>query len=141
MIRIRPALLLAVTATGTAVSMSVLAGWQRGGWLAERLVWVAIGVVLVTGAHLLPALCRPAPLSGRLVGTVLWLGCMAAASYGHATFFLLSQSHAGELRMSAVPIVGIPAHRELTNVMANRASVMAELARADARHCMLVESH
>lgn len=95
MIRVRPPLLLAVVATGTAISMSVLAGWQRGGWLAERLVWVAIGVVLVSGAHLLPALCRSAPLSGRLVGFVLWLGCMAAASYGHATFFLLSQSHAG----------------------------------------------
>jgi hypothetical protein len=136
MICIRPALLLAVTATGTAVSMSVLAGWQRGGWLAERLVWVAIGVVLVIGAHLLPALCRSAPVSGRLVAFVLWLGCMAAASYGHTTFFLLSQSHAGEVRVSAVPIVGIPTHRELTDVMADRASVMAKRARADARHCI-----
>jgi hypothetical protein len=136
MTRIGPALLLAVTATGTAISMSVLAGWQRGGWLTERLVWVAIGVVLVTGAHLLPALCQSAPASVRLVGFVLWLGCMAAASYGHTTFFLLSQSHAGELRVSAIPIVGIPAHRELTAVMADRASVKAELARADARHCI-----
>jgi len=135
MIRIRPALLLAVMATGTAISMSVLAGWQRGGWLAERLVWVAIGVVLVVGAHLLPALCRPAPLTTRLVGVMLWLGCMAGASYGHCTFFLLSQSHAGELRVSAVPAVGIPAHRELTAVMADRASVTAELARTDARRC------
>lgn len=136
MIRIRPALLLAVTATGTAVSMSILAGWQRGGWLAERLVWVAIGGMLVTGAHLLPALCRSAPLSGRLVAFVLWLGCMAAASYGHATFFLLSQSHAGDVRVSAVPIVGIPTHRELTDVMADRASVIAERAQTDTRHCI-----
>ncbi|WP_017772480.1 hypothetical protein [Paraburkholderia kururiensis] len=136
MIRVRPALLLAVVATGTAISMSVLAGWQRGGWLAERLVWVAIGVVLVAGAHLLPALCRSAPLSGRVVGAVLWLGCMGAASYGHATFFLLSQLHAGELRVSAVPVAGIPAHRELTAVMADRASVMTALARADARRCI-----
>ncbi|MFM0753636.1 hypothetical protein [Paraburkholderia strydomiana] len=136
MIRIRPALLLAVVATGTAVSMSVLAGWQRGGWPAERLVWVAIGVVLVTGAHLLPALCRSAPLSGRLVGFMLWLGCMAAASYGHATFFLLSQFHAGESRVSAVPVADIPVHRELTTVMADRATVTAELVQADARRCI-----
>jgi hypothetical protein len=135
MIRIRPALILAVVATGTAISMSVLAGWQHGGWLAERLVWVAIGVVLVAGAHLLPALCRSSPISARVVGTALWLGCMGAASYGHATFFLLSQSHAGEIRMSAVPVAGVPAHRELTTVMADRASVTAELARADARRC------
>ncbi|CAJ3454944.1 putative twin-arginine translocation pathway signal protein [Burkholderia pseudomallei] len=136
MIRVRPALLLAVVATGTAISMSVLAGWQRGGWLAERLVWVAIGVVLVAGAHLLPALCRSAPLRGRTVGAVLWLGCMGAASYGHATFFLLSQLHAGELRVSAIPVASILPHRELTAVMADRASVMAALAHADARRCI-----
>ncbi len=136
MIRARPALLLAVVATGAAISMSVLAGWQRGGWLAERLVWVAIGVVLVAGAHLLPALCRSAPLPGRVVGAVLWLGCMGAASYGHATFFLLSQLHAGELRVSAVPVASIPTHREMTAVMDDRASVTAALARADARRCI-----
>lgn len=136
MIRVQPALLLAVVATGTATSMSVLAGWQRGGWLTERLVWVAIGIVLVTGAHLLPALCRSAPLPGRVIGAVLWLGCMAAAAYGHATFFLLSQFHAGELRVSAVPVASIPTHRELTAVMADRASVTAELARVDARRCI-----
>lgn len=135
MISIRPALILAVVATGTAISMSVLAGWQRGGWLAERLVWVAIGVVLVAGAHLLPALCRPSPISARVVGAALWLGCMGAASYGHATFFLLSQFHAGELRVLAVPVANIPAHRELTAVMADRALVTAKLAQVDARHC------
>ncbi|CAJ7708147.1 putative twin-arginine translocation pathway signal protein [Burkholderia pseudomallei] len=136
MIRVRPALILAVVATGTAMSMSLLAGWQRGGWLAERLVWVAIGVVLVTGAHLLPSLCRSAPLSGHVFGAVLWLGCIGAASYGHATFFLLSQLHAGELRVSAIPVVGIPPHRELTAVMADRASVTGALARVDARRCI-----
>lgn len=132
----RPALALAVAATGTAVCMSVLAGWQRGGWLSERLVWVAVSVVLVAGAHLLPALCRSAPLAVRAIGTLLWLGCMAAASWGHATFFLLSQSHAGEVRMSAVSIASVPAHRSLTAVMAERASVAAGLAVADARHCV-----
>ncbi|WP_342357030.1 hypothetical protein [Paraburkholderia sacchari] len=96
---------------------------------------VAIGVVLVAGTHLLPALCRSAPLSGRVVGSVLWFGCMAAASYGHATFFLQSQLHAGERRVSAIPVASVPAHRELTAVMADRASVTAEVARANARRC------
>ncbi|MDR7007726.1 hypothetical protein [Paraburkholderia strydomiana] len=132
----RPALALAVTATGTAVCMSVIAGWQRGGWLSERLVWVAVGVVLVGGAHLLPALCMSAPLVARGIGTLLWLGCMAAASWGHAAFFLLSQSHAGEVRVSAVSIASVPAHRALTAVMAERASVAAGLAVADALHCI-----
>jgi len=132
----RPTLALAIPATGTAICMSVLAGWQRGGWLSERLVWVAASVVLVGGAHLLPALCRSAPLSVRGIGALLWLGCMAAASWGHATFFLLAQSHAGEVRVSAVSVASVPAHRALTAVMAERASVSADLAVADARHCI-----
>jgi hypothetical protein len=116
--------------------MSVIAGWQRGGWLSERLVWVAVSVVLIGGAHLLPALCRASPLAVRGIGTLLWLGCMAAASWGHATFFLLSQSHAGEVRVSAVSIASVPAHRALTAVMAERASLAADKAVADARHCI-----
>ncbi|PXW26431.1 hypothetical protein [Paraburkholderia caballeronis] len=136
MIWLRPARLLAVAATGTAICMSVLAGWQRGGWPSERLVWVAVGVVLVGGAHLLPALCRPAPLAVRGVGIVLWLGCMVAASYGHATFFLLSQSHAGTLRATSLPANSLPAHRSLPAVMSERASVTAELAVANARRCV-----
>lgn len=132
----RPALALAIAATGTAVCMSVLAGWQRGGWLSERLVWVAVSVVLVGGAHLLPALCRSAPIAVRGVGVMLWLGCMTAASWGHATFFLLSQSHAGEVRVSAMSVASVPAHRALTAVMAERAFVAADLAVADAQHCI-----
>jgi len=65
----------------------------------------------------------------------LWLGCMAAASYGHATFFLLAQLHAGELRVAAVPASGVPGHRSLTAVMADLATVTADLAAANAR-CM-----
>ncbi|MBC8726806.1 hypothetical protein F6X39_00095 [Paraburkholderia sp. UCT2] len=131
----RTALVLAVAATGTAVCMSVLAGWQRGGWLSERLVWIAVGVVLVSGAHLLPALCRSAPPAVRGTGVLLWCACMAAASFGHATFFLMSQSHAGDVRVSALPGASIPSHRSLTTVMADRASVAVQLAQANARRC------
>ncbi|KVE62439.1 hypothetical protein WI96_20720 [Burkholderia vietnamiensis] len=131
----RAALILAVVATGTAMCMSVLAGWQRGGWLPERLVWVAVGVVLVVGAHLLPSLCRSAPLAVRCVGALLWLGCMAGTSFGHATFFLLSQSHASNARVSALEGANTPAHRSLTAAMADRASVTAQLVQANARRC------
>lgn len=86
---------LAIAATGTAICLSVLAGWQRGGFLPERLVWVAIGVVLVASAHLLPALVRHSPYRVRAVAGALWLACMLAACYGHATFFVLAQRHAG----------------------------------------------
>ncbi|WP_244914636.1 hypothetical protein [Pandoraea apista] len=116
--------------------MSVLAGWQRGGWLSERLVWVAIGVVLVASAHLLPALCRSAPLAVRGIGALLWLCCMAAASFGHATFFLLSQSHAGDVRVASAPVVTSLVHRSLTAVMEDRASVTGQLVQANARRCI-----
>lgn len=44
----RLATVLAISATATALCLSVLAGWQRGGTWPERVVWIAIGVVLVT---------------------------------------------------------------------------------------------
>ncbi|QKL61259.1 hypothetical protein HI808_06035 [Ralstonia solanacearum] len=127
---------LSIGATGTAICLSVLAGWQRGGSLAERLVWIAIGVVLVASAHLLPALLRDAPYGGRAIASVLWLACMATACFGHLTFFLLAQRHAGELRAAAAPTAeSAPVGRSLTAVMAERAAVTAQLATAKARRC------
>ncbi|WP_247570051.1 hypothetical protein ACQZ3V_01845 [Ralstonia pseudosolanacearum] len=127
---------LSIGATGTAICLSVLAGWQRGGSLAERLVWVAIGVVLVVSAHLLPALVRDSPYRMRAVAGVLWATCMLTACYGHATFFLLAQRHAGELRAAAVPVTEAPlAGRSLTVVMAERAGVTARLGATNVQRC------
>lgn len=129
---------LAAAATATAICMSVLAGWQRGGELPERLVLVAIGVVLVVCAHLLPALCRSSPWSLRGVGGLLWIACMATACFGHATFFVLAQQHAGEHRAASfVPANAdtVPAGRSLTAIMTERVSVTRQLAIADARRC------
>ncbi len=127
---------LSIAATGTAICLSVLAGWQRGGSLAERLVWVAIGVVLVACAHLLPALVQEASSGLSAVAAGLWLVCMAATCFGHATFFVLAQRHAGELRAAAIPLAdAVQAGRSLTAVMAERATVTGLLATANARHC------
>ncbi|WP_175957838.1 hypothetical protein [Burkholderia sp. BCC0405] len=128
------AFVLATAATGTALSLSILAGWQRGGALAERVVWVAIGIVLVVSAHLLPALIRDAPLGVRGVGSLLWGACLATACYGHAVFFVTAQQHAGEVRASAVS-PNRPAGRSLTVIMGQRAVVAAQLASANARYC------
>ncbi|KVK80991.1 hypothetical protein WJ47_11970 [Burkholderia ubonensis] len=130
-------LALAITATATALSLSVLAGWQRGGTLAERFIWIAIGTVLVTSAHLLPALIREMPIAIRSVGSLLWSACLVTACYGHAVFFALAQQHAGELRASTVQATPAtsPA-RSLTVVMAERAAVTAQLTAANARHCV-----
>lgn len=133
----RSAFVLAVGASTTTLCLSVLAGWQRGGTLPERLIWIAIGMVLVTSAHLLPALVREMPMVIRGVGSVLWFACMLAACFGHAVFFTLAQQHAGEQRVSTVQ--AIPATsptRSLTIIMAERAAVTAQLAAANARYCV-----
>ncbi|MGG1945939.1 hypothetical protein AB1286_14150 [Trinickia sp. NRRL B-1857] len=127
---------LAVAATGTAITLSVLSGWQRGGSMSERLVWVAIGMVLVASAHLLPALVRSASLIVRCVAAVLWLGCMGAAVYGHSTFFLLAQAHAGEGRAAAVPSLTMPSGVSLAAIMDERAAVTAQLAAVELYRCM-----
>ncbi|CAK0406500.1 putative twin-arginine translocation pathway signal protein [Burkholderia pseudomallei] len=132
----RSAFGLATVATGTAVSLSILTGLQRGGTWPERLVWVSVGIVLVVSAHLLPTLIRTAPLAARGVAGVLWIGCMAGACNGHATFFLLAQRHAGEQRANAIaPVATIHSGRDLTVVMAERASVVAQLAAVEAKRC------
>ncbi|HHT8994849.1 TPA: hypothetical protein ACT5B2_005413 [Burkholderia cenocepacia] len=128
------AFVLATAATGTALSLSILAGWQRGGALAERVVWVAIGIVLVVSAHLLPALIRDAPAVVRGIGGLLWGACLATACYGHALFFVTAQQHAGEIRASAVPPARL-AGRSLTVIMGERVTVAAQLASANARYC------
>jgi hypothetical protein len=126
--------LLAFPATVTAACLSIMAGWQRGGFLAERVLWIAVGVVLVVAAHLLPALVRSHGRGVRAAGALLWIGCMAATCYGHAVFFLMAQKHAGELRAAAVPVV--TAHgRGLAEIAAERAGVTAQLARVTERRC------
>ena len=132
----RIALVLAVVATTTALSLSVLAGWQRGGSLQERLAWVAIGLVLVTSAHLLPALLRESSFLVRVAGSVLCGACLMTACIGHAVFFVMSQQHAGELRVLAVPTTPVQTSgHSLTNVMAERAVAIAQLATVNARYC------
>ncbi|MEK6289851.1 MAG: hypothetical protein V4793_00450 [Paraburkholderia tropica] len=131
------AFVLAVGATTTALCLSVLAGWQRGGTLPERLIWIAIGMVLVTSAHLLPALIREMPMVIRGVGSGLWCACLLAACFGHAVCFTFAQQHAGELRAATVQMTSVPeSARSLTEVMAERATVAAQLAVAQARNCI-----
>jgi hypothetical protein len=123
------ALCLAIPATAAAVFLSVLAGMQRGGLPSERVAWVAIGVLLTVAAHLLPALCRDARLSHRIIGVLIWFGCMAATCYGHAVFFLMAQQHAGALRADAVvvPASVEPTGRDLGAIAADRAAAVADL--------------
>jgi hypothetical protein len=133
----RVAFALALGTTATALSLSVLAGWQRGGLLPERVVWVAISVVLVVSAHLLPAIIRGASFVVRGVGGLLWVTCLATACYGHTVFFVLAQEHAGERRASTEISANPPqTGRTLTVVMSERSTVTRQLAFAQAQRCV-----
>jgi hypothetical protein len=61
---------------------------------------------------------------------------MAAAVYGHATFFLLAQAHAGERRAASVPSPTMPPALSLAAIMNERAVVTAQLAAADVHRCI-----
>jgi hypothetical protein len=140
-IRLPGLFMLAISATGTAIFMSMLAGWQRGGWLSERIVWCALSVVLVLCAHLIPALCREVSAIVRWVAGILWVACMIAVSFGHATFFLLSQQHAGERRADAIAVVTAPvaqiaaSGRSLTAIATEQATFKAALGAASEQRC------
>ncbi|WP_200652660.1 hypothetical protein [Paraburkholderia aspalathi] len=126
--------MLALAATITATCLSILAGWQRGGLLGERMLLVCVGVVLVAAAHLLPALCRPHGWRIRALGMALWIGCMTATCYGHAVFFVMAQKHAGDVRAAVVSVVSVPG-RNLAEIASDRAGVVARLARVLERKC------
>ena len=123
-------------ATVTAVGLSVLASWQRGGVLVEKCVWVAVSIVLTLGAHLLPALVRGASRYTRLMAGVLWMACMATACYGHITFFLMTQQHAGQTRAQSVSTAMVAPTRSLTAIEAERAVVVGELSFVQAQRCI-----
>jgi hypothetical protein len=127
---------VAAAATGTALALSVLSGWQRGGTTAERGIWIALGAVLVLSAHLLPALVHAASRSVRAVAFALWVGCLVSAGYGHAGFFLLAQQHAGDLRVRSTGGDAPASARTLPAVMLDRVTVVRQLGEAQAQRCV-----
>jgi hypothetical protein len=133
-------LVLAILATGTSAWICVFAGIERGGLPPERFAWAAVGLVLLLGAHLIPALTRGIKLSARVPALLLWLVCMASTGYGHATFFLSAQRHAGDARAAviqrAAPVAILLNHgRSLDAISRDVARVTQALAIARATHC------
>ncbi|MGU7882138.1 hypothetical protein ACV22Y_19970 [Burkholderia sp. AW50-3] len=126
---------IAATATATAIGLSAVAGMQRGGWESERALLIAMGVVLVVSAHLIPALTRGKSAPARLIGFVIWAAAMAATCYGHATFFVFAASHAGDERASHVTAAPVTASRDPVTIARDRAAVAGKLAQAQAERC------
>lgn len=132
------ALSLAVAATGVSGCLSIIAACERGGDLAERLVWVGLSLVLLLAAHLLPALSRYVPPLARVPAAVLWLAAMAATGYGHLTFFVMAPEHAGAVRAASIPVTHVTppvTGPSPAAVAAERAGVTAKLASLDTMRC------
>ncbi|HDR8918806.1 TPA: hypothetical protein QDA94_004128 [Burkholderia vietnamiensis] len=136
------ALALALGATSTSAWISIVAGIERGGTSAERIAWAAVALVVLLAAHLLPALTRGEPLQLKLPAMALWLVCLVGTGYGHATFFLSAQQHAGARRASAIETVepNAPTQAELGRprdvVARDQARVTQLLANARAESCV-----
>ncbi|MBL3963136.1 hypothetical protein H3O04_11560 [Burkholderia sp. KCJ3K979] len=126
---------IAATATATAIGLSAVAGTQRGGWESERALLIAMGVVLVVAAHLIPALTRGKSAPARLIGFAIWAAAMAATCYGHATFFVFAASHAGDDRASHVTAAPVTASRDPVTIARDRAAIAGKLAQAQAERC------
>ncbi|MCX5544683.1 hypothetical protein M3A49_35350 [Paraburkholderia sp. CNPSo 3076] len=106
---------MGVIATCASIAISLLAGRERGGTPAEQLVWMVIGLSLLLGAHLIPAIAQGAKRSVRLVGGLLWLAAMASTGYTHGTFFLSAQQHAGDVRAGQVAVPGAVVEKSSTS--------------------------
>lgn len=120
---------IAIFVTSTAVTMTAIAAWDRGGTFADKAVLVAMSVVIVVAVHLLPAMSR------RPVTWLVWMGCLVGAIYGHLTFFTNSAQRAADTRAQQSALaVGTQRQIDTTKDALSRitarpiAIVMAELA-------------
>jgi hypothetical protein len=108
----------AVFVTLTALSMVAVAAWARGGNTTERILIVALSIILSLGTHLLPA------LSKSKLTWILWAGCLIATVYGHLVFFTHSNQHAGEVRaQTGLQIDGVT--RQIASIREALAEIQA----------------
>ena len=92
------ALGLASAASLVGIVIAATAAMDRGGSALDRTLMVGVSVVLVLCAHLLPS------ITATWASRVLWLGCLLAAAWGHATFFTSAAQRAGGVRSDAVAV-------------------------------------
>lgn len=85
-------LLLATAITLTAMAMASVSAWDRGGTWVDRVLLVALSVVICAGTHLIPA------LSKRKLAWLLWAGCLLATVYSQLSFLTHASIRAGDDR-------------------------------------------
>jgi hypothetical protein len=134
-------LALAFLTTLTSVGIAVMSGWQRGGDFAEKIVCIALGVVVVFGAHLLPAFARGQSAVVRVGATALCMSSFVVVLYGQAEFFLFAQQHAGSRRVdtagqpSLARIPAAPSTNSLTTIAQEEEQVRDAMASIGVHRC------
>ncbi|WP_321816692.1 MULTISPECIES: hypothetical protein [unclassified Paraburkholderia] len=133
------ALILGLVATCSSAMVTVLAGAERGGSALEKGAWVAIGITLLLGAHFMPSLARRRQTHIRLGAGVLWLCCLLATGYTHATFYVNAQRDAGLERSHRIQLAPMPhiedVGRTPNEIATERAKVETDLASARLAKC------
>ncbi|MEI7297064.1 hypothetical protein WCQ02_33465 [Paraburkholderia tropica] len=134
------ALCVGVTATGTSIAITVLAGLERGASASERLILVAVGLSFLLGAHLTPAIAREAKTGVKVLAFPVWLAALLSTSYTHSTFFLTAQQHSGDLRANAVsvPVLAsdeLAASRDTSGLLRDKAKIEEAIAQSMQRKC------
>ena len=136
------AMTCAILATSVSLAMVIYISWHSSGLIAEKLIRMLLGVVVVLSAHWLP-LAWPL-LRGyvRFSACGLWAVAIATVLYGQVTFFIVSQQHAGDLRAAAVAVPAavldppISDGRTRTKIAKEATKVSTNLARAQVRRCV-----
>lgn len=135
------ALALAIGSTLLGVFIAACAGWESGGTARDRIVMGAMGLLVVSSSHLLPAFAGRFNGVRRAAILAAWSGCLLYALLGQATFFAFAQRDAGDARATAVNVPNMSEHvdvtpgRSLTAIAQDEAAVVAKLGRAKAANC------
>lgn len=136
------AMTCAILATSVSLAIVIYISWQSSGLITERLIRMVLGGVVVLSAHWLPLAWSFLHGHARLAAYGLWAVSLAAVLYGQATFFIVSQQHAGDLRAKTVagpaviPAASISVGRSRTEIAKEITKVSTDLARAQARYCV-----
>ncbi|MET3116985.1 hypothetical protein AAKU64_001198 [Undibacterium sp. GrIS 1.8] len=136
------ALLVAIAATLASLGIAIYTGWQSSGLLIERLIRIALIGVAVLFVHWLPAGLHELRGLVQVAAFTLWLVATLVVLHGQITFFMISQRHAGDLRVATIQTPSVPlmasslSGRSRTDIAKEKTKVISDLARAQLQRCL-----
>jgi hypothetical protein len=128
---------LAATSTLVSVCIAAVAGSRNGDSTTDGVLWGILSVITVLGGHWLPTISRGMTGWLRVHAIVMWVLCTAFATYGHATYFLLSKQVAGDRRANAVSLDALATQtpRPISAILAEEGALRSQLTRTHSSSC------